>query len=764
MDPSERPREFELLLRSVTEPGSEGALLLGPVGSGKTTLLRVLEQSLTRRGRAVFRVSLAGLRYPDGVGERIVTVIAASSYGRLVGTTRFLRSSAGAPPIRETAEFLERFASRVPEPVLLLDALDDTASPSRFAAAIEELTLLLDDWRFVLAAREDLREFRRFTGLQVIRIEEPIPDELWGYDSSRAMPSPPAGALAGAPPLTPGSTVGMSMAESVSSAIDTSPNPAKVAQLLEEIALAGGSAKIVTLATKTSIAEDEVRSLLAAVRLGPRPLDIEDGDDPSVAMGEPHKRAILAARILIPRFRLADLTFGSEEAERDEFLDRSFVHRGKLKAIVGQRRSLVIGDRGSGKSAIFRRLCTDESVDRTRIDVRPVANTGELLHRIVDGDSWLDVDGLRAVWLIVVASVVASALPASASKRLRRDAADLRAALGMAEPPGPGRRMLRALVHPLRGTSVKFAVGPVNLETQLPSGAETGSRRAEVDVEAFLQEAELTLRQAGRRVLVLFDRIDETFKYDRAKQEAVVQSLLQAEGRVSLFENIGLTIFLRTDLFELYDIQEKNKVVSRTLTLEWSEDQWLQVLIRRVLANEELAKLADRARNADGSLEIRTALEMIFPAEIEGRPIDRWLIDSLRNGNGDISPRSAVLLLHLTRELSSKSDEYVTDLPLFPEASVTPAMTKVSDLSFSEVVNDFKVAPSFVLNCRAGKLTEFALHEVTDLFEASEGKISEQVRLLERLGFLERVVQETETGTRSLFRIPRLYTRCWDYA
>jgi hypothetical protein len=40
-----------------------------------------------------------------------------------------------------------------------------------------------------------------------------------------------------------------------------------------------------------------------------------------------------------------------------------------------------------------------------------------------------------------------------------------------------------------------------------------------------------------------------------------VQALLQAEARVSLFERIGLVVFLRTDLFELYDIQEKNKLV-----------------------------------------------------------------------------------------------------------------------------------------------------------------------------------------------------------
>ncbi len=92
-------------------------------------------------------------------------------------------------------------------------------------------------------------------------------------------------------------------------------------------------------------------------------------------------------------------------------------------------------------------------------------------------------------------------------------------------------------------------------------------------------------------------------------------------------------------------------------------------------------------------------------------------------------------------------------------------MTKVSELSFSEVVNDFKVAPSFVLSIRAGKLDSFDLHKVEELFDEAEGKISEQIRLLERLGFLERVVvQESDSGAKPLFRIPKLYTRCWDYA
>ena len=41
-------------------------------------------------------------------------------------------------------------------------------------------------------------------------------------------------------------------------------------------------------------------------------------------------------------------------------------------------------------------------------------------------------------------------------------------------------------------------------------------------------------------------------------------------------KNVRLIVFLRTDLFELYDIQEKTKLVPRTFTIEWTEEEWLQ--------------------------------------------------------------------------------------------------------------------------------------------------------------------------------------------
>jgi hypothetical protein len=112
---------------------------------------------------------------------------------------------------------------------------------------------------------------------------------------------------------------------------------------------------------------------------------------------------ILSQRILAPKFRLSDLKFGAEEAERDELLDESFVPRPSTEAILDQRRSIIVGDRGSGKSAIFRKISRSASAtdDHPRVEIRAVTSTGDLLHRIVEKDAWLDTDELRAAWLIV---------------------------------------------------------------------------------------------------------------------------------------------------------------------------------------------------------------------------------------------------------------------------------------------------------------------------------------------------------------------------
>ena len=785
-------RELAAILDNLKGPALRGVLLLGEPGTGKTTLLAMAAQELSSQGRPVFEIPLGSVRYPGDLGVRLLNAIAASPYKDAVDVERTLRSSHGDVPLTETAAILNRASARLPSPVLLMDALDESVFPNRVASAIEQLSLELDDWKFVVASRlgaaEELRRLRSFSVLEL--------RGLAGVDAvdilRASAPSLPADIIARITEFTGGNPVllqavardlqrsaslatagdgASSLADAlewlVNEAVSESADPAKLGELLEDLALAGGRDRIAALAVKSRIADGEVSRLLDA----PRARALVVLDDPAGMAALFHdalRDVIMSRRVLTSPFRLADLRFGDEEAEGDELLDKTYVHRPHVEAILGQKRPVVVGDRGSGKSAIFRKLAAGAaSADGyPHVVILPVAKPYNLLHKIiVDEAAWLDTHKIRAAWLVVVASMVGSVLPPKAPKKLRRDAVGIRAALGLPVPPASfPRRAFDAAARLLGGTTLKLTAGPAQVEVKLPSGSGARPGKAPVDVDRFLKEANNLLGESGRRAVVMADQIDEIAKGNLDKQKAVVRGLLQAVREVHPREHIQFVVFLRTDLYQRCDAQEKTKLVSKTVTLTWEEEDWLQVLVRRVLANEPFQRLASRLRGADGSTDITGALQVLFPPEIEGQPADRWLIDSLRNGNGSVSPRLAVNLLFLAGQQAARPTDSVSTLPLFSADEAGQAMTKLSDLSFDEVVSDFQVAPSFVLSCRTGKLETFAQDEVQELFNEADGNKEEQVLLLERLGFLERIVRERDSMRESLFHIPSLYTRCWDHA
>jgi type II secretory pathway predicted ATPase ExeA len=107
--------------------------------------------------------------------------------------------------------------------------------------------------------------------------------------------------------------------------------------------------------------------------------------------------------------------------------------------ILKHRRSIVVGDRGSGKSAIFRKLAQESVTEALQI-----TDAGTLMHHVVADKAWLDADALRVAWLAAIAAVVASVVPEDAPEQLRCDAMHLRPAFGLVTPP-KGARIMRGL-------------------------------------------------------------------------------------------------------------------------------------------------------------------------------------------------------------------------------------------------------------------------------------------------------------------------------
>lgn len=783
-------RQLRTLLEFLHDPECRGVEVVGPAGSGKTTLLIQAQVALVDEGRHAFAVPVWQLPDEREFGNMMVQAVIESPMSGAHAEQFSVRSSRSEWGVAEAAELLHTMGRDFHEPVLFLDGLEVVSRSFGVAGAIDDLSRRLPNWRIVVSSRAmDSARLRRIRGFRTLEVAGLAENEANRFLRSIA-PDLPAEVAARLVETADGSplylrllaqrwqeapalidnlpqSLSQVLDQTVSLVLERSSNPRMARSLLRRLALSDAYSSIEALAADLECSVAEVRNLLIA--LAPLVNEVEPN---RVAIVHRSIQEIIVDRQLwVQPFRLLDMDFGAEEAERDGRLDASYVQRPGVAEILAGERTIVLGDRGSGKSAIFKRVCSGAEAPSQGLPpaIRPVLDPSATLQRIaVEGSEPATAEEYRAAWLLIAALTVSSDLPSDAPKDVAQKATALRAAFGLATARhSPLSRIVRILGRGLAGTSVTFGVGPVNLTAKAPEAQpSSGRRKSYIDIEGLLKAIDEFLVETGRSAIIPIDRIDELFKYDRQRQERLIQGLFQAEHRIAQLRRLSVVLFLRTDLFELYDIQEKNKLVSRTLRLEWSEEDWLRVLVNRVIANAPARELIEAATTRSGasSVDLSSALEAIFPGEVDGQPIDRWLLDSVQNGNGSISPRLVVLLLVTARDEAASREALVSRLPLFGQQTVRDAMARVSQLSYAEVVDDFKVARGFVLSVRAGKLREFSQSDVTQLFDISDGPIAIQVQLLERLGFLERLVIAGEEGSQLRFRVPPLYTRCWDHA
>jgi hypothetical protein len=765
--------EFYEHLNVALSNGISPVLVTGYAGSGKTAVLRLLEHEWSSGGRLAFYIDLQGVLRPSDLVSRLQRRLQQLGIQR-THEPQVVSSSANAA-LGSAVDLIRTLPSI---PLVLLDEIGLTWNDEfilNFVRLISENTNAL----VVAAGRSPLFEsgvtgiFKEvltispFTRselrilledeLQRLQLNEGEQDQI--YALAQASPIIAELVLRNSQlilDLVREKVTSFSLSEWLRGAIDRlgETDRSIILQLLPIIALCGSLSRSEIERFGFSIPESLVSSGLVAV----------NGD--TVSLGHAaFKRVVLSIAEILPDAgtRLRNLQFGAEEAERDGLLSENFIQLPGYRDLVLGETNIVVGDRGSGKSAMFSQLRTSKEPTPHGRSVRVIRLThpAELLRKLeAKGSELRTAEEFRAGWLALAAYSLAANITTFSSRSQKRKALRIREALNDAVSESFIKRILKRL-H--LGSSIKITLGPIVLEPAVVA-SERGLRGAIIDLLGFVREAAVIFNNAGQAVIIALDRIDEIHKYDRALQEKAIQGLFLAESDLAQIPGINFLIFIRSDLFRLYDIQEKNKLVSRTLEIGWNRQDLLEFLVHRVLSNDCLAGL----KNFIEKLRVMgndVAIKAIFPTRIEDTPAVEWLWDCMANGNGHVSPRQIILLLLYATDSPPTRDLEIEGFPLFPEDALRWAMDRLSHLSFEELIDDFRVARTFLLNCRAGKKNSFALTEVSNLFSEADGAIAMQVAQLERLGFLERVLVQNGDGKQSAeFRVPKLFTRGWSSA
>lgn len=468
---------------------------------------------------------------------------------------------------------------------------------------------------------------------------------------------------------------------------------------------------------------------------------------------------------------LQALDFGKVDSESEPDLDQRFVRTGDFDQFVRDDIWLALGAKGTGKSALFElltkfeptaRALTGNALDDVIIsagtgfsDLSEVA-TGDL-QALKEGAERFDHDKLWRLYIAVKAGLaLGSDIPL---------------------PKGPLKDLLHAL-----GERRDFRIGPLLRElwevtlgdapeqvTISAQGATVSIKggRKRLDVVTLLDDVNKALESAGKKLWLLFDKVDEISPSDRKERSRALEGLLSASMSIRrTFPRIQPKLLLRTDLWSELDFTNKDHLTDKKIELTWSSQQILTLLLKRAVSSPQVRSYCE---SYVGSLtqhqveqislsDRELALESIFPSKAypgqnEAKTID-WLVARVTDGRGTVLPRDAIVLSTYARNIQIETGEAEKD-SLISRSSLREAFTKTSVTRYEGFLAEFPDLREHFRRFSGQTTAEFSRTELIELMKGLEPTGDE---MLER--FFEVGIVIPNTGrvlTADSFEIPRLY-------
>jgi hypothetical protein len=467
------------------------------------------------------------------------------------------------------------------------------------------------------------------------------------------------------------------------------------------------------------------------------------------------------------------LDLGNSVAEHDALLERYFVETATFEAIIGDKADVVAGDKGTGKTALFKILEKRYASvpELNKVEVLPAFNpTGSpVFQRLAEGEPMQEGQYI-SLWKAYVLALAgnyllelfADAWPDSLYEldELLKSV-DLRSA-----DDSPSTvfsqivNLFRRLMNP-KGTEVvitprpdglPIVAGRVEFEDPAKRPAEPGFVSHD-DALALLNRA---LDDLDLTLWLALDRLDEAFVGFPSAEIPALRSLLRTYLDLNAFPRVRLKLFVRNDLFRRIiggGFVNLTHVNARKVEIVWDEDDLFSLLARRVVENEEFIAglgLPDK--------EPSTVFDAVFPEKVD--PFERkpttwnWMMSRVADGNGVKPPRNLIDLVQKAQEEQRRREgraptEYEHDRPIIGADALKKGLARLS----SERVQDTLLAEAgdhayLIEKFRSAK-AEHSEETLAHTLEVKPEEVPEKVRILTEIGFLEQVGKN--------YKVPMLY-------
>lgn len=296
--------------------------------------------------------------------------------------------------------------------------------------------------------------------------------------------------------------------------------------------------------------------------------------------------------------------FGDVRAERDhDMLDKSFHESQNYRILFESKdRFIVVGRRGTGKSALTYRLSKDWATRKFStiiiapdeehvIGIRPVAELfGDSLSRIRAG--------IKLAWryaLLLEVALVCQKSYKTADEIRKYETLGIHLKKWVTRGNNPFDRMRATLREGLHGIN-----NPDDRIADLPSL---------LQINRITEEVTLLTQSLNHGIVVLVDRLDEGYEPDTVGV-GIVDGIIYGtdEIRHSLGEKIQALVFLRDNIFravQLADPDFSRNLEGQILRLHWDPEELFYMVCKRIRVAFSMERESDvKAWNAITSAEL----------------------------------------------------------------------------------------------------------------------------------------------------------------
>ncbi|WP_295881603.1 hypothetical protein [uncultured Thiohalocapsa sp.] len=385
---------------------------------------------------------------------------------------------------------------------------------------------------------------------------------------------------------------------------------------------------------------------------------------------------------------LGELRFGVGTAEQQDDFLATFVETDMVRKALSPAAALVLGRKGAGKTALFRRLAEDAQMPGVVVQA-PAAFRRDYPW-LLGPEGFAQVDAVLAdkavPWGRFWAFYLCRALTLSAAPRYD------------ALIPAPLVPMLS---------------GPPSSELELVERFEASLdvARSSLLLGDFLLKAN---RETASPTFVLFDGLDSGFDSSaggRQIRERALNGLFAFwMDKEAALDRLRFKILLREDIWRKLRFENKSHLFGRAVSLAWKEPiPFFKVVLKqalrspgyRALVEASLSGLAAGGLRLDGDRldglsdeQVLAAWNLLVGERMKGGKTAftrNWVWNRLADGNDDHSPRHLLQLFHtVTAWEQAEMDKTEYDKSLIRPRALAACLPEVSEQALDAIEEEFR--------------------------------------------------------------------------